>query len=121
MVPDELHEPRQGITSALVRQNPESVLELIINMALEQPELDIPGTLPGILLIRMRTLSRSPVIYRILKAHDLVTSPQFIVMSAADAIEHLTRRVHELRARPVLLSYFRVTGLACVLAVDVPG
>ena len=35
-------------------------------------------------------------VYRSLKAHDLVTSPQFMVMSAADAFQHPTRRVHEL-------------------------
>ena len=35
-------------------------------------------------------------VYRILKAHDLVTSPVFTVISAKDAFEHPTHRVHEL-------------------------
>jgi hypothetical protein len=35
-------------------------------------------------------------VYRILKAQDLVTSPQFTVLSAADKFQHPTSHVHEL-------------------------
>lgn len=35
-------------------------------------------------------------VYRILKAHDLITSPAFIVLKAADEFAHPTRRVHDL-------------------------
>jgi putative transposase len=47
---------------------PESVRELVVDVALDQPEL----------------------------TPDLVTSPQFVVMSAADAFQNPTRYVHEL-------------------------
>lgn len=47
-------------------------------------------------------------VYRILKAHDLVTSPQFVVMSAADAFQNPTRYVHELWQTD--FTYFRVVG-----------
>ncbi len=35
-------------------------------------------------------------VYRILKAHDLVTSPVYTVISAKDKFEHPTHRVNEL-------------------------
>ena len=34
--------------------------------------------------------------YRILKSDDLITIPQFVVMSAADAFHSPIQRVHEL-------------------------
>ena len=35
-------------------------------------------------------------VYRILKAHDLITSPAYILMSASDSFKNPTRRVHEM-------------------------
>jgi len=35
-------------------------------------------------------------VYRILKSYDLVTSPAYIVMEAADEFHHKTKRIHEL-------------------------
>jgi transposase InsO family protein len=35
-------------------------------------------------------------VYRILKSYDLIPSPRYIVMAAADHFRHPTRRVHEL-------------------------
>jgi putative transposase len=43
-----------------------------------------------------------------LKAHDLITSPQFTVMQAADKFQHPTSRVHELWQTD--FTYFRVVG-----------
>ncbi len=47
-------------------------------------------------------------VYRILKAHDLITSPQFTVMSAADSFQNPTHEVHELWQTD--FTYFRVVG-----------
>ena len=47
-------------------------------------------------------------VYRILKAHDLITSPQFIVMSAADSFWNPTHEVHELWQTD--FTYFRIVG-----------
>ena len=47
-------------------------------------------------------------VYRILKAHDLIASPQFTVMSVADTFQNPTRRVHELRQTD--FTCFRVVG-----------
>ena len=35
-------------------------------------------------------------VYRILKAADLITSPAYVLMSAADAFKNSTTRVHEM-------------------------
>jgi len=47
-------------------------------------------------------------VYRILKDFDLLTSPAYIVMSAADEFKHKTKRVHELWQTD--FTYFKVTG-----------
>jgi len=52
-------------------------------------------------------LSESSV-YRILKSRDLITSPQYIVLSAADKFQHPTRRVHELWQTD--FTYVKVVG-----------
>jgi transposase InsO family protein len=56
----------------------------------------------------MRYFISESSVYRILKAHDLITSPQFVVMSAADAFQSPTRRVHELGQTD--FTCFRVVG-----------
>ena len=47
-------------------------------------------------------------VYRILKALDLITSPQFMVMSAADSFQNPTHEVHELWQTD--FTYFRIVG-----------
>jgi putative transposase len=47
-------------------------------------------------------------VYRILKAHDLITSPQFMVMRAADRFQHPTSRVNELWQTD--FTYFKVVN-----------
>ncbi len=74
---------------------PDSVRDLVVDVALDQPELT-PRELAWHLTDTHEYFISESSVYRILKAHDLVTSPQFMVMSAADAFQHPTRRVHEL-------------------------
>jgi putative transposase len=93
------------------RQNwnkiPESVRELVVDVALEQPELT-PRELAWHLTDSHEYFISESSVYRILKAHDLVTSPQFVVMSAADSFQNPTRYVHELWQTD--FTYFRVVG-----------
>lgn len=35
-------------------------------------------------------------VYRLLKAHDLITSPSYILMQAADKFQHSTTRINEM-------------------------
>ena len=86
---------------------PDSVRELVVDVALDQPELT-PRELAWHLTDTHEYFISESSVYRILKAHDLVTSPQFVVMSAADAFQHPTRYVHELWQTD--FTYFRVVG-----------
>lgn len=47
-------------------------------------------------------------VYRILRDYDLLTSPAYIVMSAADEFKHKTKRVHELWQTD--FTYFKIVG-----------
>jgi putative transposase len=86
---------------------PDSVRELVVDIALNQPELTPRELAWHITDTREYFISESSV-YRILKAHDLITSPQFMVMSAADVFQNPTRQVHELWQTD--FTYFRVVG-----------
>jgi len=86
---------------------PDSVRELVVDVALDQPELT-PRELAWHLTDTHEYFISESSVYRILKAHDLVTSPQFIVMSAADVFQNPTRHVHELWQTD--FTYFRVVG-----------
>ena len=86
---------------------PDSVRELVVDVALQQPELT-PRELAWYLTDTHEYFISESSVYRILKAHDLVTSPQFVVMSAADAFQNPTRYVHELWQTD--FTYFRVVG-----------
>ena len=45
-------------------------------------------------------------VYRTLEAADLITSPVYVLMSASDAFQHPTRRVHEMWQTD--FTYFRI-------------
>jgi putative transposase len=47
-------------------------------------------------------------VYRILKEADLITSPAYVLMSASDAFQHPTTRVHEMWQTD--FTYFRIIG-----------
>jgi transposase InsO family protein len=86
---------------------PDSVRELVVDVALDQPELT-PRELAWHLTDTHEYFISESSVYRILKAHDLVTSPQFIAMSAADVFQNPTRYVHELWQTD--FTYFRIVG-----------
>ena len=76
-------------------------------MALDRPDLT-PRELAWHITDTHDYFVSESSVYRILKAHDLITSPQFTVMSAADKFQHPTSRVHELWQTD--FTYFRVVG-----------
>ena len=86
---------------------PGSVRELIVNVALDRPELT-PRELAWHITDTHDYFVSESSVYRILKPYDLITSPQFMVMSASDKFQHPTRRVHELWQTD--FTYFRVVG-----------
>jgi putative transposase len=74
---------------------PERVREQVVQIALAHPELSPRELACHITDTEDYFISESSV-YRILKAFDLITSPAFILLKAADKFSHPTHRVNEL-------------------------
>jgi len=86
---------------------PDSVRQEIVELALQEPELS-----PRELAVRFTDTKRYFVsetsVYRILKAHDLITSPAFVVIKAADAFRDKTTAPNQLWQTD--FTYLKVTG-----------
>jgi len=67
----------------------------IIELALERPELS-PRELAVAYTDEQSSFVSESTVYRLLKAHDLITSPAYILMEAADKFQHPTSRVNEM-------------------------
>ena len=74
---------------------PDEVRDRILRLALEEPELS-----PRELAVRFTDTERYFVseasVYRLLKAHDLITSPAFVVIKAADEFRDKTTAPNQL-------------------------
>ena len=74
---------------------PDDVRSRIVTLALDQSELS-----PRELAVRFTDVERYFVseasVYRLLKAHDLITSPAFITMKAADEFKNKTTAPNQL-------------------------
>src|SRR3974377_1683564 len=64
---------------------PEAVRGEALELALDRPELS-PGELAGAFTDERALFSSEASVYRLLKAHGLMTSPAFIVMKAAGGV-----------------------------------
>src|SRR6201997_1780579 len=86
---------------------PDAVRERIIALALAEPELS-----PRELAVRFTETERYFVseasVYRLLKAHDLITSPAFIVVKAADEFHSKTTAPNQLWQTD--FTYLKVIG-----------
>lgn len=74
---------------------PDAQEKAIVELALEKPELSPRELAVTYTDEKARYVSESTV-YRLLKAHDLITSPAYILMEAADKFQHPTMRVNEM-------------------------
>jgi len=74
---------------------PDDVREKILKFALDETDLS-PRELAVAFTDRNRSFVSEPSVYRILKAHGLITSPAFIVMKAADKFQNPTTAVNQL-------------------------
>ena len=96
---------------------PDEVRERIVELALDRPELS-----PRELAVRFTDTESYFVseasVYRLLKAHDLITSPAFIVIKAADEFKDKTTAPEPALADRLHLSEGHRLGL--VLSVDHP-
>jgi transposase InsO family protein len=86
---------------------PDTERQRVVELALTKPELSARELAWHITDHDGWFISERSV-YRILKAYDLVTSPAYIVMSAADEFKHKTSRVHEMWQTD--FTYFKITG-----------
>ena len=79
----------------------------VVDAALADPERS-PRELAWQLTDRTGHFLSESSVYRILKAHDLITSPAFVVITAADRFQHPTTRPNELWQTD--FTYLRVVG-----------
>ena len=86
---------------------PEAIQNQIVELALDAPELS-----PRELAVRFTDESKYFVsessVYRLLKAHDLITSPAYIVIKAADEFRDKTSAPNELWQTD--FTYFKIVG-----------
>jgi len=86
---------------------PEAVAEAVIDLALQQPELSSRELATAFVDQQQYFVSEASV-YRLLKAHDLITSPAFILMKAADRFAQPTTAPNQLWQTD--FTYLRVIG-----------
>jgi len=84
---------------------PQTVQDQVLELALERTDLS-PRELACRYTDEKRYFVSESSVYRILKAADLITSPAYVLMSASDAFQHPTRRVHEMWQTD--FTYFRI-------------
>ena len=86
---------------------PEAVQSRIIELALEEPELS-PREIDVRFTDRENNFVSEASVYRLLKAHDLITSPAFIVVKAADEFHTKTTAPNQLWQTD--FTYLKVIG-----------
>jgi putative transposase len=99
--------PKKPKARSFWNKIPVEVKEQVVQQALEQTELSLRELSCRITDTKEYFISESSV-YRILKAHDLITSPAYILMQAGDSFKNPTRRIHELWQTD--FTYFRIVG-----------
>lgn len=100
-------EDRSPRPSRVWNRIPDPIRDKLVRLALEQPELS-----PRELAVRFTDTESYFVseasVYRLLKAHDLITSPAFIVMKAADEFKDKTTAPNQLWQTD--FTYLKVSG-----------
>jgi putative transposase len=86
---------------------PPPVKDHVIDIALDKTDLS-PRELAWHITDTYGYYISESSVYRILKAYDLITSPAYIIVSAADRFKQPTKGVHELWQTD--FSYFRIIG-----------
>ncbi len=86
---------------------PRRIKDQVLALALDRTGLS-PRELACRFTEEQRYFVSESSVYRILKAADLITSPAYVLMSASDAFQHPTTRVHEMWQTD--FTYFRIVG-----------
>jgi putative transposase len=104
---DEGLEDRTPAPRRVWNKLPAAVTQALLELALKEPELS-PRELAVSFVDRQRYFVSEASVYRLLKAHDLITSPAFILMKAADTFAHPTTAPNQLWQTD--FTYLRVIG-----------
>jgi transposase InsO family protein/transposase-like protein len=86
---------------------PQPVKKQVVDIALAVPEKS-PRELAWHITDTQGYFISESSVYRILKSYDLITSPAYVVLSAADKFKHPTTRVNQLWQTD--FTYFKITG-----------
>jgi putative transposase len=86
---------------------PDDVREQVVQLALDEPTLS-PRELATCFTDTKKYFVSEASVYRLLKAHDLITSPAFIVMKAASEFKDKTTAINQLWQTD--FTYLKVTG-----------
>ena len=86
---------------------PKAIQDEVLGLALERTDLS-PRELACRYTDEERYFVSESSVYRILKRADLITSPAYVLMSASDAFQHPTTRVHEMWQTD--FTYFRIVN-----------
>jgi putative transposase len=90
-----------------VNRIPQEVKQQVVELALEHPDRS-PRQIAWLFTDEKGYFISESSAYRILKSFDLVESPAFRVMSAAEKYQHLTKHIHELWQTD--FTYFKIQG-----------
>jgi transposase InsO family protein len=88
-------EDRPSAPSRVWNRLPDEVRGQIVDMALDETELS-PRELATKFTDEKRYFVSEATVYRLLKSHDLITSPAYIVVKASDEFQHKTTRPNEM-------------------------
>ncbi len=86
---------------------PDDVRQAVVTLALDEPELAVRELAVRFTDTKKHFVSEASV-HRILKAHDLIASPAFIVVKAANEFHHKTTRPNQLWQTD--FTYLKVVG-----------
>jgi putative transposase len=100
-------EDKSSRPSRVWNRIPDDVRAEIIGLALDGPEMS-PRELAARFTDTRKYYVSEASVYRLLKAHDLITSPAFIVMKAADEFKNKTTAPNQLWQTD--FTYLKVTG-----------
>ena len=100
-------EDRPGRPSRVWNRIPEDVRAAILELALAHSELS-PRELAVRFTDGQRYFVSESTVYRLLKAHDLITSPAYVVIKAADQFHTKTTRPNEMWQTD--FTYFKIIG-----------
>ncbi len=104
---DEGLEDRTPAPRRVWNKLPTAVTQAVLELALKEPELS-PRELAVAFVDQQQYFVSEASVYRLLKAHDLITSPAFILMKAADSFAHPTTAPNQLWQTD--FTYLRVIG-----------